>query len=103
VSIDLIVEAELIDPGPEMPPPGIFHGVALTHYRVLRVVEGEYSDPDLYVGHDGASRGNPAFRPGARHRLYLTRAFPEGVSVVGLEKAGPSGAYFCVRYERLDA
>jgi hypothetical protein len=70
---------------------------------VLRVVEGDYSDPDLYVGHDGASRSHPVFRPGARHRLYLTRAFPEGVSVIGLEKAGPSGAYFCVRYERLDA
>jgi hypothetical protein len=98
---ELIVEAELIDPGPQMPPPGIVHGVALMHYRVLRVLEGEYAHADLYAAHDGADLSAPAFQPGARHRLYLTRSFPEDVSVLGLDKAGDRGAYFCPRYELL--
>lgn len=100
--VELIAEAELIDAGPQMPPPGIFRGISLMRYRVLRVVEGEYPHTELFVGHEHADVGDPAFRPGAHHRLYLTRAFPDFASVLGAERAGPAGGYFCVRYELLD-
>ena len=93
----MILDAELLDPGPPTPRPGFFNVIALMRYRVLAVVEGAYAYPEVHVGHAGA----PAFEPGARHRLHLTREFPEGVNVLGVEQAGPGGAFFCTRYEVL--
>ncbi len=98
---ELIVDAELLDPGPPMPLRGMFHAIALMRYRVLAVVEGAYEHPELHVGHVGADLADAAFQPGARRRLYLTRAFPDGVNVLGVEQAGPGGAFFCERSEPL--
>lgn len=98
---ELILDAELVDPGQPMPPPGIFHGIALMRYRVLRVIEGEYKHSETHVGHAQANPKDPTFQQGARHRLYLTSAFPEHVSVLGVEQSSPGQVFFCLRLEPL--
>jgi hypothetical protein len=90
--VTLVLDAELLDPGPPTPQPGFFNVIALMRYRVLAVVEGEYAFDEVHVGHPGA----PAFQVGDRRRLHLVREFPDGVNVLGAEHAGPGGAFFCV-------
>ena len=88
----LVLDAELLDPGPPTPQPGFFHVIALMRYRVLAVVEGSYEFDEVDVGHPDA----PSFQVGDRRRLHLQREFPDGVNVLGVERAGPGGAFFCV-------
>jgi hypothetical protein len=95
--VTLVLDAELIDPGPQTPQPGFFHVIALIRWRVLAVVEGEYAFDEVDVGHPDAA----AFAVGDRRRLHLVRDFPDGVNVLGAERAGPGGAFFCIDSEPL--
>jgi hypothetical protein len=90
--VTLVIDAELLDPGPPVPQPGFFHVIALARWRVLAVVEGAYEFDEVDVGHPDAQ----ALKVGDRRRLRLVREFPDGVNVLGVENAGPGGAFFCV-------
>ena len=93
----LVLDAELLDPGPPVPQPGFFRVIALMRYRVLAVVEGSYEHPEVHA----AQLDAPALEVGARRRLHLVREFPDGVNVLGVEQAGPGGAFFCTRSETI--
>jgi hypothetical protein len=96
---DLVVEAELRDPGTPVPAPGMLHIVAIMRYAVVRVLEGDYEHDEIYVGHSAADLSTPAFQPGARHRLELSRTFPEAASVASRFDTRDAGAFYCVSYE----
>jgi hypothetical protein len=98
---ELVVEATLEDPGPPAPALGVLYLVSLMRYSVERVLEGEYPHRELYAGHAGADLASHAFHPGARHRLELTRTFPQRASVESAFDVGELGAWYCERYELL--
>lgn len=75
--MDLEVEAELETAGPLVPAPGHSYMISVSRYRVLRVVHGQYSHEWLLVGHENRDMAAPDFKPGARERRELSRAFPE--------------------------
>jgi hypothetical protein len=95
---DLVVEAELRDPGTPVPAPGMLHVIALMRYAVIRVLEGDYEHEEIYVGQSGADLSDPAFQPGARHRLELSRSFPEAASVASRFDTRDVGAFYCLSY-----
>jgi hypothetical protein len=98
VSADLVVEAELIDPGKPVPALGMLHAIGLMRYRLERVLEGSYVDDELLVGHSGPDLSAPEFQPGARHRLELSREFPEGASVLSVFDTSERPALYCVAF-----
>jgi hypothetical protein len=90
----LEIEAEVIDPGPSTPPPGVTYFIPITRYRVLKVLHGDYGHDVILVGHDPFKR--PPLTVGARHRLRLTREFPEQSTPVNPFTAdGHRGLFFC--------
>jgi hypothetical protein len=99
LTADLVVEAELLDPGSPVPAPGILHAIGLMRYAVLRVLEGDYEHDEIYVGHSGADLSAPKFRPGARHRLTLSRTFPNAASVLSPFDTRALGAFYCLAFE----
>jgi hypothetical protein len=98
---DLVVEAELRDPGTPVPAPGMLHMIALMRYAVIRVLEGDYEHEEIYVGHSGADHSDPAFQPGARQRLQLSRDFPAAASVASRFDTRDVGVFYCLSYELL--
>jgi hypothetical protein len=98
VSADLVVEAELTDPGMPVPALGILHAIGLMRYRLERVIEGDYDDDELLVGHSGPDLSSPEFQPGAHHRLELSREFPEGASVLSTFDTSERSALYCVGF-----
>ncbi len=102
---ELVLEAELETPGPQVPAPGHAHVISVSRYRVLRVVHGSYAHPVVLVGHDRADMRSAAFQAGVRHRLELVRQFPPNTSLQQpfASEAGVYGTYFCVAYRVLPA
>lgn len=98
MSADLVVEAELVDPGQSVPARGMLHAIGLMRYRLERVIEGSYEDAELLVGHSGPDLSAPEFQPGARHRLELVREFPEGATVLSTFDTSERPALYCVGF-----
>jgi len=96
---ELIVEADLIDPGIPVPAKGESWVISLMRYTVVRVLEGEYPHDDVFVGHDDADLDTPEFRAGVRHRLWLTRTFPEQATILSATATREEGAFYCLRFE----
>ena len=102
---ELIVEAELLDTGLSVPSPGDEYLISIMRYEVLNVLEGSYTHPQIFVGHDEPDLTSPQFRVGARHRLHLTRDFPEYAGTLnkfGVE-ARKVGIYFCLSFDVINA
>lgn len=98
MSADLVVEAELIDPGKPVPALGMLHAIGLMRYKLGRVIEGSYDDDELLVGHSGPDLSSPAFQPGARQRLELVREFPDGATVLSTFDTSERPALYCVGF-----
>jgi hypothetical protein len=98
---ELVVEAELIDAGIPVPAKGEAWTISLMRYRVVQIVTGEYAHAELFVGHDEPDLDAAEFRAGVRHRLWLTRTFPERASILSATPERPHGAFFCLRFEVL--
>lgn len=98
MTADLVVEAELIDPGKPVPALGMLHAIGLMRYRLERLIEGSYDDDELLVGHSGPDLSSPEFQPGVHHRLELVREFPEGASVLSIFDTSERPALYCVGF-----
>jgi hypothetical protein len=98
----LLIDAVLEDPGRPVPDPGDEWLIALMRYGVLRVVEGDYPHPKLFAGHNRPRLGTPEFEVGVRHRLTLTREFPEHANLVAPPDVGELGVFYCPRFEVLE-
>ena len=98
MSEDLIVEAELIDPGMAVPALGMLHAIGLMRYRLERVIEGSYDGDELLVGHSGPNVSSPEFQPGVRHRLELMREFPAGATVLSTFDTSERPALYCAGF-----
>lgn len=99
----LVVDARLLDVGAPAPKPGIVYVVSLMHYEVLRIVRGQYPHPSIFVGHALPNLGAPEFRPGAHHRLYLSKQFPEHAGILDAFQTDVSKTtpFFCSSFEML--
>jgi hypothetical protein len=93
----LIVEAELIELGPEPDLPGDTLSISVSRYALLRVVIGEYLGRVLLVGHRYEDRMSPNFAIGCRHRLELTRRFPTNATLLNSFSRGGAEmpVFFC--------
>lgn len=100
-SVQLVVDARLRDVGLQSPRPGVIYSVSLMQYEVLEVVQGIYSHPFIFVGHHLPDLGGAEFIVGAKHRLYLTKKFPEHASILDRYQTPISGRepYYCLRFE----
>lgn len=98
---NLTVEGELLDVGLPAPLPGITYVISIMRYKVLRVVQGEYSYPYIFVGHDVPDLQSPQFQVSVHHRLQLTRKFPEHSSILNKfeDESRSVGVFFCVSFE----
>lgn len=94
---ELTIEGEVLVVGPETDLPGDTLSISITKYRVLRVLTGNYEHPFILVGHSDEDRMSPTFTVGARHRLELTRHFPQHASLLNPFPAETPqlGVYFC--------
>lgn len=99
--VQLVVDAKLMDCGIPAPKPGIIYSVSLMQYELLKVIHGEYCHPFIFVGHHLPDLGGWEFVPGTKHRLYLTREFPEHASILDKYQTPVSGKerYYCLRFE----
>jgi hypothetical protein len=99
----LVVDATLLDTGAPAPKPGIVYVVSLMHYGVLGVVRGAYPHSSIFVGHSLPNLASGEFRVGTRHRLYLTKLFPEHASVLDAFQTDVSKTlpFFCSSFEVL--
>lgn len=97
----LIIEAELLDPGPPAPRPGDMYIISLMRYLVLKVLQGEYPHPFILVGHDLPDLSAQTFQIGARHRLYLVRLFPKHASILNKfeHKMTQAEIFFCSSFD----
>ncbi|MGB2904098.1 MAG: hypothetical protein WBJ68_08840 [Candidatus Dechloromonas phosphoritropha] len=100
----LVVEARLLDAGASAPKPGIVYIVSLMQYEVLGIVHGEYPHSSIFVAHHLPDLGAAGFRVGTRHRLYLTKQFPEHASILDAfqTELSKSSRFFCLLYEILE-
>jgi hypothetical protein len=103
-SWELVIVARLLDSGVPVPLPGDSYAISIMRYEVLAVVEGRYLHPVAFVGHDAPDIDAPAFMPGAKHLLRLTRTFPSEASVVDgfAAESRDVGTFYCVSFEVLD-
>lgn len=99
---ELVVDAVLEDPGEPVPDPGDELIIALMRYAVSRIVEGDYPHRKLFAGHARPQLGAPEFEPGVRHRLTLTREFPDHANVLTPPDVGELGVFYCPSFELLD-
>jgi hypothetical protein len=99
----LVLDGELLTPGPPVPERGDTFAIPISRYRVLAVREGDYPHPVVLAGHALADMRAKTFAPGARHRMELSRDFPEGSVPVNPFHAESFqiGLYFCHRLEEL--
>jgi hypothetical protein len=99
----LVVDASLLDAGAPAPKPGIIYTVSLMRYQVQRIVRGEYAHASIFVGHHLPDLGAPEFRVDARHRLFLTRQFPEHASILDAFQTDVSKTtpFFCLSLDVL--
>jgi|GEM_PF-6516190 len=100
----LTVEAELLDTGFPAPKPGVMYVISLMRYKVLKVLHGRYPHQFILVGHHVPDINSPQFQIGVRHRLQLTRKFPEHASILNKfkEEARNLDIFFCQSYEVLE-
>jgi hypothetical protein len=70
------VEAEVVQPGPDVPAPGDSYVIPITRTRVLKILEGRYREDFVLVGHDPLAKSQPRLAPSVRHRLELTTSLP---------------------------
>jgi hypothetical protein len=99
--VTLILDAELEDPGRQVPRPGALHVIGVMRYRVLAVVRGDYPHDVVYVGHHWADLALPEFQPGTRHRLELVPEFPAGATLLNEFDVATEGVYYCTSFEVL--
>jgi hypothetical protein len=95
----LVVEAEVLSPAAEMPPPGFTRALQVDRYRVLRIIQGRYDDEELYAARDAGE----SFAVGDQLRLTLTRELPEGATPVIEDPSAINrvGLYFVISFRRL--
>jgi hypothetical protein len=95
----LIIEAEVVTPGPAVPPPGTVHGLQVDRYRVRRVVSGSYGPRVLFAAREA---GTP-FAVGTRLMLTLSPKLPESASPLVTDSAevGRVGLFYCTKFETL--
>ena len=100
-TVQLVVDAKLMDVGIPAPKPGIIYSVSLMQYEVLKVIHGKYRHPFIFVGHHLPDLGGSKFVTGTKHRLYLTKEFPEHASILDKYQTPVSGRerYYCLRFE----
>jgi len=98
---ELTVEAELISIGEPAPRPGCIYVISLMLYKVLRILNGIYSDEFLLVGHKVPDLGAPEFQLGVRHRLNLTDEFPQYSSILNSfrDEKPDAGVFYCISFE----
>jgi hypothetical protein len=96
---ELVVEADLVDPGIPVPARGEAWVISLMRYSVVQVLSGEYPHDELFVGHDDPDLDAAEFREGVRHRLWLTPTFPEQAAILSPVPERPHGAFYCLRFE----
>jgi hypothetical protein len=89
----------------QAPDLGDAFAIAIFHYDVLGVLEGDYPHPIVLVGHEGADLSSPEFGLGVRHRLRLTRDFPEHSNLLNpfVREAAEFGVYFCRSFQVLNS
>jgi len=99
----IVVEAEVVEPGPPVPAPGDSYVISITRYRVLKVLKGRYRHDFLLVGHDPFAKVQPNLAPGVRHRLELTVSFPAQASQLNpfATEALRIGIYYCKSFKPL--
>ena len=97
----LVLEAELEDPGRQVPRPGALYIIGVMRYRVHAVITGEYQHERAYVGHHWADLERPEFQPGTRHRLELSPEFPKGATLLNEFDVATEGVYFCTSFSVL--
>lgn len=100
-AVQLVVDARLMDVGIPSPKPGMIYSVSLMHYEILKVIHGNYCHPFIFVGHHLPGLGGMEFIVGTKHRLYLTKEFPEHASILDKYQTPISGteSYYCLRFE----
>ena len=99
--MNLVLEAELENPGRQAPRPGSLYTIGVMRYRVLKVTIGTYSHEHVYVGHHWADLQQPEFQPRTRHRLTLTHDFPQGATLLNEFDIQTEGVYYCTSYETI--
>lgn len=99
----LIIDGEILTPGPPVPARGDTFSIPITRYRVLAVHAGQYPHDIILVGHDADMR-SPTFAAGARHRMTLTRDFPEESIPTNPFHAESFriGLWFCTSFHPID-
>jgi hypothetical protein len=97
--IEIIVDAELIEPAPFAPGHGSSYVILIARYRIIKVIRGEYRYSEILVGQDDA----PSLAVGRRQRLTLTSAFPARASLLDpfMQEALRRGVYYCKGYTPL--
>lgn len=102
--VSLVVDATLRDAGNPAPQPGFVYIVSLMRYEILDVVDGEYPDSSIFVGHHSPNLMGPEFRVGASHRLRLTREFPRYATILDKfqTELSTTKPFFCVSFEVLE-
>jgi hypothetical protein len=99
IATDLVAEADLVDPGIPVALKGESWTISLMRYSIVRILEGDYPGDQLFVGHDDPDLSSPAFQAGVRHRLWLTRTFPDQAMILSATSEREHGAFFCLRFE----
>jgi hypothetical protein len=95
----LVVEAEVLSPAAEMPPPGFIRALQVDRYRVLRIIQGQYDHEEIYAARDAGE----AFAVGDQLRLTLSPQVPEGATPVIDDPVAVNrvGLYFVISFSRL--
>jgi len=93
----LVVQTEVVAPAAAVPPPGVVHALQVDHYRVLRVLSGDYEWPELFAAREA---GTP-FLAGVRLRLTLTSELPQGTAplITTPSEVARFGLFYCVTFE----
>jgi hypothetical protein len=101
---ELVIEGELLDTGLPAPKPGDSYIIPIMRYGVLKVVAGQYPHQYVFVGHSMPDLQSPQFRIGARHRMRLTREFPEHSTILNGfdDESRDAGVFFCLSFDPLN-
>src|SRR4051794_2119154 len=98
--VQLVVDAKLMDIGIPAPKPGIIYSVSLMQYELLKVISGKYCHSLIFVGHHLPNLSGPEFMVDTKHRLYLTKEFPEHAGILDKYQTliSRTEPYYCLRF-----
>ena len=101
--VELVVEAALSDVGLPAPNPGTIYSISLMRYEVIKIIQGRYPHPAIFVGHHRPDLSEREFTVGGKHRLRLSKEFPEHASILDKFQTPVSRnePYFCLSFEFL--